>query len=339
MEYRFSDLFGMSDLQQILVSFYTTTGIRTTILDLDNQMLVASSAEDITEEIQQLRQTQGHDEVQTDSYRHGQPLRRYAYSGGLFKYAQTLRIERREIATLMLGPVFHEFPAEETFHTWVRESGFGETASLARVKQVPVVTEEQLQGHVQFLIQTLQHMAEKGLELLRLRETVFAYQQREAQLQSAYQELESRILDRTEELQKTNQALQESEQRFRVALIDTPIIVFNQDLDLRYTWVYNLQGYTDQLIIGKTDADLYSAEDAARLTALKRRVMAAGLLTREEVSITLGEKTIYYDMTLDPLFDEAGAVIGITCAATDITERKQMYEQIQRSLAESESVQ
>jgi signal transduction histidine kinase len=44
-------------------------------------------------------------------------------------------------------------------------------------------------------------------------------------------------------------------------------------------------------------------------------------------------------MTLDPLFDESGAVIGITCAATDITDRKQIYEQMQRRLAESESVQ
>jgi PAS domain S-box-containing protein len=177
------------------------------------------------------------------------------------------------------------------------------------------------------------------VEILRLRERLSVSQAREAKLQGAYEHIESRILERTEELQRTNKSLQESEQRFRVALIDTPIVVFNQDHDLRYTWVYNLQGYTEQSIIGKTDADLYSPEDAARLTALKRRVMSAGLLTREEVSVTVGDRTSYYDMTLDPLFDEAGAVIGITCAATDITVRKQMYEQMQRSLAESESIQ
>ena len=44
-------------------------------------------------------------------------------------------------------------------------------------------------------------------------------------------------------------------------------------------------------------------------------------------------------MTLDPLFDADGSVTGLTCAATDITERKQLYEQMQRRLAESESVQ
>ena len=174
---------------------------------------------------------------------------------------------------------------------------------------------------------------------MRLTANLAASQEREAKLQSAYDELKARFLQRTEDLQRANEALQESEQRFRVALIDTPIIVFNQDLDLRYTWIYNVQSYANQPVVGKTDADLFSAEDAMRLTALKRRVMAAGLLTREEVSVTVNERTNFYDMTLDPLFDADGAVTGLTCAATDITERKEIYDQMRRRLSESESIQ
>lgn len=170
-------------------------------------------------------------------------------------------------------------------------------------------------------------------------ESLAASQEREAKLQRAYEELEARFLQRTEELQRANEALQESEQRFRVALIGTPIIVFNQDLDLRYTWIYNAESYASQPVIGKTDADLFAVEDAMRLTALKRRVIATGLLTREEVSVTVGAKTNFYDMTLDPLFDADGTVIGLTCAATDITERKQIYDQMQHRLSESESIQ
>ena len=174
---------------------------------------------------------------------------------------------------------------------------------------------------------------------MRLIESLAASQEREAKLQRAYDELEARFLERTEELQRANEALQESEQRFRVALLGTPIIVFNQDLDLRYTWIYNAESYANQPVVGKTDADLFSPEDGMRLTALKRRVMAAGLLTREEVSVTLNGRTHFYDMTLDPLFDADGAVTGLTCAATDITERKQIYDQMQRRLSESESIQ
>ncbi|MFL6656614.1 MAG: chemotaxis protein CheB, partial [Massilia sp.] len=59
-------------------------------------------------------------------------------------------------------------------------------------------------------------------------------------------------------------ALRMSEERFRIALEHAPITVFNQDTDLRYTWMHTLQ---PQLraneVIGKTDADLFGADDAA----------------------------------------------------------------------------
>ncbi len=67
--------------------------------------------------------------------------------------------------------------------------------------------------------------------------------------------------------------------------------------------------------------------------ALKRRVMAAGLLTREAVSITVGDRTSLYDMTLDPLYDANGVVTGLTCAATDITGRKQIEDALRQTNA------
>jgi PAS domain S-box-containing protein len=339
IKYQFSDLADISNLQQILVSFHAASRIPVEITDSDSQTTLASSGQEIFKELQQFRKSQPREEEQIQPYKDEKRLRRYEYAGGLFRYARAILAEDQDIAELFLGPVLHELPSEDTFRLWALESGVDGTAYWKAIEQVPVVTEDQVYRYMELLTQFIQSTVDKSVSVLQLNDALSASQAQVAKLQSAYQELESRIQDSTEELQRTNKSLQESEQRFRVALLDTPIIVFNQDFELRYTWVYNLQGYADESIIGKTDADLYSAEDAARLTALKRRVMAAGLLTREEVSVSVGDRTTYYDMTLDPLFDEAGAVIGITCAATDITERKKMYEQMQRRLAESESVQ
>jgi hypothetical protein len=136
MKYRFSDLVDISDLQQILVSFHTASGIRTAILDLDNQIIVASSAEDITEDVQQFRPSQRYDEAQVDSLHPDKSLRRYSYYGGLFKYIQTLRIDNREIATLILGPILHELPNEDTFHQLAQESGFDGIAYVKSVKSI-----------------------------------------------------------------------------------------------------------------------------------------------------------------------------------------------------------
>jgi PAS domain S-box-containing protein len=338
MKSRFSDLVDIPDLQQILVSFYAASGITAEIMDLDSQIIVASSGPNIWDEFQQFKQGR-RDSEEILSQDNGEFLQRYEYPGRLFQYAQALQLEREEIATLFVGPVFHAPLDDGVFRQLAQGFGYNETACLNAGKGVPIVTEWQAQRYIEFLVQSIESLAEKGLNEMRLIEKLAASQERETKLRRAYDQLEASLLERSEELKSTSEALQEGEKRFRIALIDTPIVVYNQDLDLRYTWIYNAQGYADQPVIGKTDADLFSPEDAMRLTALKRRVMAAGLLTREEVSVTVGPRTNYYDMTLDPLFDADGTVMGLTCAATDITERKQIYEQMQRRLAESESIQ
>ena len=339
MQYSFSDLVAVPDIQRMLETFQSGSGISTEIVDMDGQIIAASPAQNIWHELHpdslQSKKSAGETPFQNNenlSWR--EELVR-----GLVKYAHNIRIDGREMGTLFLGPVFHAQPGEDVIRQLAHELDFDEPIDLEKVKRVPVVTEEQAQSYVEFLVQLIQGMARKGLGEKRLIESLRSSQEREAKLQSAYDGLESRIVERTEELQKANEALQEGEQRFRVALTDTPIVVFNQDLDLRYTWIYNPQNYADQPVIGKTDADLFSPEDAMRLTALKRRVMATGLLTREEVSLTVGARTNFYDMTLDPLFDSDGIVTGLTCAATDITERKQIYDQMRRRLSESESIQ
>jgi PAS domain S-box-containing protein len=121
-------------------------------------------------------------------------------------------------------------------------------------------------------------------------------------------------------------ALRESEERFKVALDESPISVFNQDLDLRFTWMYNPGvGYHSSEIIGFKDEDILTTESAERLQVLKQAVLQSGQGARHEVKIASKRdgRVMYIDLTIEPLRDAAGAVIGITCAALDITQSKQ----------------
>jgi two-component sensor histidine kinase/PAS domain-containing protein len=339
MPYTLSDLIAIPDIQRTLDTFESGSGISTEIVGMDGEIIVASSSRNMWHEFHPESSQSIQSAGATSFQGNEKSTRRDELLNGLIQYSRAIRVEDRELGTLFLGPVFDTQPDDETFRQLAKKFGLDEKVYLDKVKRVPVVSEDQAQSYVEFLVPLIQSLAKRGLEEKHLIESLTALQEQEAKLQSAYEESEARILQRTEELQRANEALQESEQRFRVALIGTPIIMFNQDLDLRYTWIYNAEGYADQPIVGKTDADLFSAEDAKRLTALKRRVMAAGLLTREEVSVTIGTRTNFYDMTLDPLFDADGVVVGLTCAATDITERKQLYDQMRRRLSESESIQ
>ncbi|MEA5516891.1 response regulator [Nodularia sp. UHCC 0506] len=136
------------------------------------------------------------------------------------------------------------------------------------------------------------------------------------------------------ERQRSENALRQSEERFRVALKNSPIFVFNQDINLYYTWVYNsMSGWTSQNMLGKHDFDLIPDQDAQHLTAIKHSVLTNGIGMREEVSITTPQGTRYYDLTVEPLRNESQEIIGITCAGIDISERKLSEAKIREQAA------
>ena len=125
------------------------------------------------------------------------------------------------------------------------------------------------------------------------------------------------------------EAQRQNEERFRVALKDSPISVFNQDRDLRYTWVYNPHVYWHTEILGKTDEEILGAKQAARLTEMKLRVLSTGQAAREEVSIAHNETTYALDMAIEPLFDSDQRIVGITGASMDIARLRQLADRLQ----------
>ncbi|HEY9803996.1 MAG TPA: PAS domain-containing protein [Leptolyngbyaceae cyanobacterium] len=118
------------------------------------------------------------------------------------------------------------------------------------------------------------------------------------------------------------QKLKTSEERFRLALKNSDIVVFQQDRDLRYQWIYNPQGVDSaEEIIGKSDYDIVPASVAEKLTAIKQRVLENDVSAHEEVSVILKGEVFYYDLIAEP-FKVNGRIEGVICAAVDITKRK-----------------
>jgi PAS domain S-box-containing protein len=136
-----------------------------------------------------------------------------------------------------------------------------------------------------------------------------------------------------EELKRADEELRVTQQRFELAIRPTPVSVFNQDRDLRFTWVYNpVAGYDASGILGKRDSDfLERADEAATIEALKRKAMEIGEPLRAEVTAHLNGMPRTYDMVLEPLRDPAGHITGVTCATIDITERKREMVELQHA--------
>ncbi len=131
------------------------------------------------------------------------------------------------------------------------------------------------------------------------------------------------IADNTEfklNQKKAAQALQQSEERFRMVLRNSPISVSSQDADLRYTWAYNpLAGLQESQMIGKTDAELFAPENAEQLTKLKISVLKSGYENRGEIKVQRDGQLYFYDVSAEPLMDNLGHISGVACTATDIS--------------------
>jgi len=140
------------------------------------------------------------------------------------------------------------------------------------------------------------------------------------------------------------QKLRVCEERFRLALSSSDIVVFQQDRNLRYQWIHNPQSLdTAEEMLGKSDDELFPALVAEQLIAIKQKVLETGVSTREEVYLTIGGENRYYDLLVEPLKDVDNSIQGITCAAVNITERKQaeleksrLHQELQQAVQEKD---
>jgi PAS domain S-box-containing protein len=131
------------------------------------------------------------------------------------------------------------------------------------------------------------------------------------------------------------QRLHEQEERFRVALENSPVVVFNQDRELRYIWINSpVMAWATQDYIGRTDADIVGGEDGERLMAIKRGVLENGVGTRVETPVTFNGEKHYFDLNVSPMRDEVGTTVGITCACTDFTAMKRSAAERERLIEE-----
>lgn len=136
------------------------------------------------------------------------------------------------------------------------------------------------------------------------------------------------------ERKRAEQALRDSEARFRTVAMKAPVAIFIKDLEGRYTLANPLAcealGRPDDAV-GKTDYDLLPADVADRLRRHDEDVIASGCTTqREDIVEREGYRRTFLAVKF-PLFDADGQAVSVCGVAVDITARKQAEEALRES--------
>jgi len=134
------------------------------------------------------------------------------------------------------------------------------------------------------------------------------------------------------ERKQREQELRTGMEQFRIALRHSPVATFRLDTDLRYTWAGNTRhGFSEREILGKRDTELLPPDAAEIVMAPKRQVLETGESVRQELSFELPSGTVTYDMSVEPLYDAAAEICGLTATAVDLTESLRTKEALRSS--------
>lgn len=112
--------------------------------------------------------------------------------------------------------------------------------------------------------------------------------------------------------------------RYEAALRGSQVIVFTQDRDLRYTSISSpMLGRTVEDILGRTDEEILPAEHRAAIVVAKHDALAGGHARRIEIVVDDPPGVRWHDLHIEPMRDDQGDIVGLTCASVDVTERKE----------------
>ncbi len=110
---------------------------------------------------------------------------------------------------------------------------------------------------------------------------------------------------------------------YKLAMESSHTVVFTMDENLRYATVsHDFLGKPADFYIGKTNVEALSAETYAALKPLKTKALDSGSMVRGEIKAMIDGQPHWYDLSIAPLKNRAGVVVGLTGAVIDISERK-----------------
>ena len=216
MKYEFTEIFDIPTLTRICEGFTRYSGIVTALLDLEGNVHIATGWQDICTKFHRIHPETASRCTESDTILAGQLNKGKMYNvyrceNGLVDVAIPVIVEDEHVGNFFTGQFFFEDPDVDFFRRQARQFGFDEQEYMSALGRVPVLSEEQVKKTMCFLVELTQLIGKTGLERLRIMQAE----------NNAREKLEKIVEQRTQELNKANDALEiANKELYALARID-----------------------------------------------------------------------------------------------------------------------
>ncbi len=145
----------------------------------------------------------------------------------------------------------------------------------------------------------------------------------------------ARLLGLSDMLARDNVEIARAREQLRTILDATTAVIYMKDAEGRYLFVnqafQNVFGLRREQVIGKLDDEVLPPEVARTLHRDDRQALEARAPQEMEETLPADDGMHTYLSLKFPLLDVDGVPYGVSCVATDVTERKRAEEALQRA--------
>ena len=134
---------------------------------------------------------------------------------------------------------------------------------------------------------------------------------------------------------KAEELLQKSEEKLRTIINSMQDLVFSIDMDGNFRSYYQSSHRPDlyrspEEFVGKNFREMLPPDVADLLQTAIKKIKASGKPQQFDYSLKIEDKELWFDASLSPVKDKSGCLTEITTVVRNITERKDMEEQLKQ---------
>ena len=340
-------------IQEIVNHFHEVTGFSSFILDLKGNILVTTGWQDICTQFHRvhpdtLKNCRESDLYLTRNIKEGK-FSIYKCKNNMWDMATPIVVEGKHIATLYCGQFFFadEIPDERLFREQAVLYGYDVDEYLAAMRRVPRWDRNKVQSLMEFYTHLAKMIAQLSHANISLARAAAEQKLTGEELHKSKESLEIRVAERTAELCKLNEQLQyeltqrtlAEEKILRLAAIakSSDDSIVGKTLDgIIISWnigAEKIYGYREDEVIGKPVSILIPQDREVEIPAILEKIRRGEHVKNfETVRIRKDGKRINMSLTVSPLKNEQGEIIGTSTTGRDISEYKHAEDALRESV-------